>query len=109
MITRITRGTLRPNTEARVFEILRTAATSTPSVPGMVSMSISRRIDPAGIRLVAITQWETMASMVAQLGDNSNQPAWPPGLADCVAESEVELLETVVSSFQELADLVPAG
>lgn len=47
--------------------------------------------------------------MIAVLGGRADQPSWLPGLADCVVDSEVELLETVVSSFEELADLALTG
>lgn len=44
MVTRITRGRLMPNSEARVFAMLRSAAAAQPVVPGLVSMSLSRMV-----------------------------------------------------------------
>ena len=109
MITRITRGTLRPNTEQRVFDILRTAVQAGPKVPGLHSMSISRKVGRNGIELVAVTTWTDMPAMTAKLGPAWQEPLWPPGLAECVVDSAVEMLETVVASVKELAELAPTG
>ncbi len=109
MVTRITRGTLRPNTEQRVFDILRTAVQAGPKVPGLHSMSISRKVGRNGIELVAVTTWADMQAMTAMMGPAWQEPSWLPGLAECVVDSEVEMLETVVASVEELAELAPTG
>jgi hypothetical protein len=104
MITRITRGSLRPNSEARVFEILRAAAGSRDSRPeGMLGMSISRNVGENGVELVAVTIWSDLESMATVMGPNWQEPAWLPGLSDHIVDSRTELLETVVSSFEEVA------
>ena len=104
MITRITRGSLRPNSEARVFEILRDAAGSTNSRPkGLLGMSISRNVGEKGVELVAVTVWSDLESMAAVMGPNWREAAWLPGLADHIVDSRTELLETVVSTFEDPA------
>jgi len=108
MITRITRGTLRPNTEARVFEILRRAAARHASPPGMLSVSISRRVTDRTVEFVAITIWSDLEQMAAIMGPSWRDVAWLPGLSECVVESSVEILETVVSSVDDLVRLEPA-
>jgi hypothetical protein len=110
VITRITRGWVRPNSEARVFDILRTAVAATGSRPnGMLGMSLSRNVGDQGIELVSVTVWSDVDSMAAVIGPHWREPAWLPGLTELVFDSRVEMLETVVSSFEDLRELEQTG
>lgn len=109
MVTRITRGRLMPNTESRVFQLLRTAAAAQPVVPGLVSMSLSRTLEGRDTVLVAITVWSDVEAMARVLGPRWQAPSWMPGLDELVAEATVEILETVAMSAQDLAELAPTG
>ena len=102
MITRITRGVLRPNSEARVFELLRAATEAADRPPGMLGMSISRQVRDGCIELVAVTIWQDIESMAAIMGPSWRDPSWLPELADAVERSSLEILETVVSSYEDL-------
>jgi hypothetical protein len=102
MITRITRGTLRPNSEARVFEILREATGSSGRPKGMLAMSISRNVGEKNVELVAVTVWDDLESMAAVMGPHYREAAWLPGLGEHITSSSTELLETVVSTFDDL-------
>jgi hypothetical protein len=103
LITRITRGVLHPNSEGRVFEILRDATRATPRPRGMLGMSISRQVRGKTTELVAVTIWEDIEAMAAVMGPSWNEPSWMPGLRESVSDSTIEILETVVSSYEELA------
>jgi hypothetical protein len=107
MITRLTRGKLRPNSEGRVFEILRDATQSNPRPPGLLGVSISRHVKDGVTELVSVSIWRDFDAMVAIIGPGWRDPTWLPGLAEAVAESSLEILETVVSSYDELAALSP--
>ena len=98
MITRITRGRLAPNTEARVFSILRTAAAAQPMLPGMASMSLSRTMEGRDTVLVAVTVWSDMTAMAEALGTRWQEPSWLPGVGECIEAGTVEILETVAAS-----------
>ena len=102
MITRITRGTLRPNTEGRVFEVLRDATRASPRPPGLLGVSISRHVTGKVTELVAVSIWSDVDAMVAVMGDKWREPAWLPGLSEFMIDSTLEILETVMSSYEEL-------
>ena len=108
MITRITRGVLRPNSEARVFELLRAATEAADRPPGMLGMSISRQVRDGCIELVAVTIWQDIESMAAIIGPSWRDPSWLPELTDAVERSSLEILETVVSSYEDLRLLAAA-
>lgn len=82
MITRITRGSLRPK--------------------GMLGLSISRNVGEKGVE-VAVTVWSDLESIAAVIGPDRREAAWLPGLADHIVDSRTELLETVVSTFEDPA------
>ena len=103
MITRITRGTLRPNSEGRVFEILREATRANPRPPGLLGVSISRHVNGSVTELVSVSIWQDVDTMAAVIGPAWREPAWLPGLDEAIASSSLEILETVVSSYDELA------
>ncbi len=109
MITRITRARLLPNSEARVFAMLRTAAAAQPMIPGFQSMSLSRMVQGRDTVLVAVTIWDDFEAMAKVLGPTWEPPSWMPGLDELVAEATVEILETVAISAQELMELAPTG
>jgi hypothetical protein len=102
MITRITRGTLRPNTEGRVFEVLRDATRANPRPPGLLGVSISRHVNGTVTELVAVSIWSDVDAMTAVLGEKWREPTWLPGLTESIVDSRLEILETVVSSYEEL-------
>ena len=106
MITRITRGKLHVNAEARVFEILREAITANPRPPGMLGLSISRQVTAGITELVAVTVWQDLEAMSANMGPQWMEPTWLGPLQEAIADSSVEILETVVSSYEELASAV---
>jgi len=99
LITRITRGRLAPNTEARVFSILRTAAAAQPIPPGMASMSLSRTMEDRDTVLVAVSVWSDMAAMTAALSADWQEPSWPTGIGECIESATVEILETVATAI----------
>ena len=109
MVTRITRGRLMPNSEARVFAMLRTAAAAHPMIPGLQSMSLSRVVQGRDTVLVAVTVWDDFEAMAKVLGPTWQAQSWMPGLDELVAEATVEILETVATSAQELMELAPTG
>jgi hypothetical protein len=102
MITRITRGTLRPNTEGRVFELLRDATRANPRPPGLLGVSISRHVHGKVTELVAVSIWSDVDAMAAVIGEKWREPTWLPGLSESIVDSRLEILETVVSSYEEL-------
>ena len=103
MITRITRGKLRANTEPRVFELLREATKANPRPPGMLGLSISRQVKDGGvIELVAVTIWRDVEAMSAVMGPQWSEPTWLPSLREAIADSSLEILETIVSSYEDL-------
>ena len=99
---------LRPNSEARVFELLRAATEAADRPPGMLGMSISRQVRDGCIELVAVTIWQDIESMAAIMGPSWRDPSWLPELADAVERSNLEILETVVSSYEDLRLLAAA-
>lgn len=103
MITRITRGTLHPNTEPRAFELLRAATKANPRPPGLLGLSISRQVRDGQIELVSVTIWQDVDAMSAIMGPQWSKPTWLPGLAGAIDESSLEILETVVSSYEDLS------
>jgi hypothetical protein len=105
MITRITRGTLHPNSEGRVFEILREATRAAPRPPGLLGVSISRHVRDGMTELVSVSIWRDVDSMAAVMGPGWREPTWLPGLDEAIAQSSLEILETVVSSYDELSEL----
>ncbi len=110
MVTRITRGRLMPNSEARVFAMLRTVAAAQPMIPGLQSISLSRMVQGRDTVLVAVTVWDDVETMAKVLGPTWQAPSWIlPGLDELVAEATVEILETVATSAQKLMELAPTG
>ena len=107
LITRITRGTLRPNTEGRVFEVLRDATRANPRPPGLLGVSISRHVTGKVTELVAVSIWADVDAMVAVMGEKWREPTWLPGLSESIVDSTLEILETVVSSYEELKTASP--
>lgn len=110
MITRITRGTLRRDSEARVFGALREAVELAPSPPsGLLSFGLHRRLKgPSAVELVAITVWQDMESMATALGPGWQQPAFLPGLADSITETSLEILEGVILGYEDIPRLAEA-
>jgi hypothetical protein len=47
--------------------------------------------------------------MTAVIGPSWREPTWLPGLSEAIADSSLEILETVVSSYDELSGLGLAG
>ena len=107
MITRITRGTVHPNSEARVFEILRAATRANPRPQGLLGLSISRHVSGGVTGLVSVSIWQDIDAMASVIGPAWRKPTWLPGLADAIEGSSLEILETVVSSYEELVEVNP--
>lgn len=105
MITRITRGTVRPNSEARAFEILREATRANPRPAGLLGVSISRHVVGGTTELVSVSIWRDLDTMIGAIGPQWREPTWLPGLGDAIDKSSLEILETVVSSYEELANI----
>ena len=105
MITRITKATIRDNAEARVFEVLRQATQAHPRPPGLVDIVISRQVKANATEVVAITVWEDLESMISVVGPNWREPSWLPALGDAVIDDSLEILETVVTSYDGLLQL----
>lgn len=108
MIIRITRGRVRPGTEAEVFARLRDASEERGRPDGLRARFIGRHLTADGLELVAITVWSDVDTLIAVLGAGWESPRWLPGLEDLVTHSSVEHLETVVVDFEGLAGLASA-
>ena len=110
MITRITRGTLQRDSEARVFNALREAFEGTPSPPrGLLSFSLHRHVKGASaVELVSITIWEDMDCMAAALGPGWRTPAFLPSLADSISDTSLEILEGIILGYENLPSLAVA-
>ena len=67
-------GTLRPNTEGRVFEVLRDATRANPRPPGLLGVSISRHVTGKATELVAVSIWADVDAMVAVMGEKWREP-----------------------------------
>lgn len=102
MILRQTRGTLRPNSEARIFDLLRVAAATAARPPGLEALFIGRAVRHGSVEIVATSVWRDMDAMIAGLGPSWREPSWLAGLAPYISDSSVELLETVLSSYLDL-------
>jgi hypothetical protein len=102
MITRVTRGTVRRNSEARVFEILRQATREMPQPPGLLGVSISRQVKGDAVESLSVSIWHDLDAMTAIIGPNWREPSWLPGLGEAIESSSLEILETVASSYEEL-------
>ena len=110
MILRQTRGTLRPNSEARIFDILRAATATSSRPPGLEALFISRAVRHGAVEVVSTSVWLDMDAMITGLGPTWREPNWLPGLAPYISDSTVELLETVLSSYLDLTELMlPSG
>ena len=105
MITRITRGRVLRNSESRVFELLRVATEASPRPPGLLGLSISRQVKDGVTELVAVTVWQDIEAMSAVMGPQWSEPTWLPPLREAIAESTLEILETVVSSYDDLSSV----
>jgi heme-degrading monooxygenase HmoA len=108
MITRITRGRIRPHAKARVFEMLRSAVQTGTAPRGMLSLSISRRATEDYVELVSVTVWEDVEAMAAAFGPSWREPTWMVGLEDAVLSSDLEIFETAVFGYDALAKLARA-
>jgi len=102
MITRVTRGTVRRNSEGRVFNILREATEAMPRPPGLLGVSISRQVKGDVVELLSVSIWQDFDAMTAIIGPNWREPSWLPGLGEAIESSSLEILETVVSSYEDL-------
>jgi hypothetical protein len=112
MITRITRGTLQRDSEARVFGVLRQAFEDAPSPPpGLLSFGLHRRLKgPSAVELVAITVWEDLEAMATAMGPGWREPAFLPGLADSISDTSLEILEGIILGYENLPRLaIPNG
>lgn len=47
--------------------------------------------------------WQDFDAMTAIIGPNWREPSWLPGLGEAIESSSLEILETVVSSYEKLA------
>lgn len=109
MILRVARGTLLPNTEARAFEALRTAARAMTRPDGLEALYIGRKVRDRDVEFVSISVWRDVDAIVAAIGPRWQEVTVLPGLEDCVRDASIEHLETIVADFADLAALVAAG
>ena len=105
MIVRITRARIRPHSEGHVFAVLRAATDGVPRPPGLEAMHIGRRMDNGGNELVSISVWTDMDALIATFGNDFAEPTFMPALDAYLLEASIELFETVVDSFEDLADV----
>lgn len=75
----------------------------------MLGVSISRHVWDGMTELVSVSIWRDVDSMTAVIGPSWREPTWLPGLSEAIADSSLEILETVVSSYDELSGLGLAG
>jgi hypothetical protein len=82
--------------------LLREAADSATRPSGLLGMSISHQVVAGCAELVSVSIWQDMDTMVSVIGPRWREPAWLPGLEEAGTESKIELLEAVVTSFEDL-------
>jgi hypothetical protein len=82
--------------------LLREAAGSTTRPSGLLGMSISRQVVAGCAELVSVSIWQDMDTMVSVMGPRWREPAGLPGLEEAGTESKIELLEAVVTSYEDL-------
>lgn len=70
--------------------------------PRLLGMSISRKVVAGCVELVSVSIWQDVDTMVSIVGPRWREPGWLPGLDGAVTESTLELLETVVTSYDDL-------
>lgn len=113
MIVRITRATIRPNTEPEAFTILREATAEVGRPEGLEAIFIARRgHGTSGLNeLVAVTVWRDAAALSAVIGPGWERPSFLPALDPMLVNATVEHYETIAESFDEvmaIAHLAPA-
>jgi hypothetical protein len=105
MIIRLSRATIRPNSEPSVFEILRAATESVARPAGLVTLSIGRRMTAAGNDLIAVTIWESVEALVDAYGPTWRQSGFPPALEPYLEDPSTEHYETVIDAWEELTGM----
>jgi hypothetical protein len=55
------------------------------------------------VEMLSVSIWQDFDAMTAIIGPNWREPSWLPGLGEAIESSSLEILETVVSSYEELA------
>lgn len=99
MIIRISRGRVRPGSEAEVFARLRDATEGQGRPEGLQALFIGRHLTADGLDLIAITAWADVEALIRVLGDGWETPKWPPGVGDYVTNGAVEHWETAVDDI----------
>jgi hypothetical protein len=107
VIIRISRGRIRPGTEAEVFSRLR-GASEAGRPDGLEAFFLGRHLTADGLELVAITVWRDIETLIGIMGDGWESPKWLPGLEELVTNSSVEHLETAVEDFESLSTIAAA-
>ena len=105
MIVRISRATVKPNSESAAFQILREAVQAAPRPAGLEAVFISRRMANAGDELLAISVWQDLDSMVAVMSDDWQRPRFLPSLDSLIVDASVDHYETIAADFEALKSI----
>jgi hypothetical protein len=111
LIIRISRGRVRPGTEAEVFGRLRAATEGRERPAGLAALFVGRHLTADGIEVVAITVWTDVEALIGVLGSGWESPKWLGGVEELITHGTVEHLETAIEDFDRLDRLapIPAG
>jgi heme-degrading monooxygenase HmoA len=91
VISRHWRGLCRRERADDYIEHLRTETfPALGDIPGFVSASILRRIVPAGIEFLVVTQWQSLAAIHAFAGSKAEAAVVPAKVQDMMIEYDRE-------------------
>lgn len=110
MIVRITRASIRPNSEATAFGILRDATAGSARPDGLEAVFIARRGSGKLNEFVAVTVWRDAEALTTVMGAGWERPAFLPALDPFLIDASVDHYETIAESFEDvltIADLPP--
>ena len=107
MIIRISRGRVRPGTEAEVFGRLRAATEGRQRPAGLAALFVGRHLTEDGLEVVAITVWTDVEALIGVLGSGWESPKWLGAVEELITNSTVEHLETAIEDFERLDAFAP--
>ena len=109
MIVRIARAKVRPNTEAVVFDALRTAvAAGPPRTQGLEAFYVTRHAVGGMNEVVAISVWRDTEALAAGIGADWHKPAFLASIDHLLEDASVEHLESIAEEIDR-RDLVQPG